>query len=114
VCWRAGGSAGRATGRLVSGPASQPVGDHRDRLVCGDLTVRYLAEAKQGLLIYFFSAAELTALFADHFTPVLPLRLQRTWRDPARPVVPVRSHLTPEQLTPSARWGSQNCVSVSL
>jgi hypothetical protein len=51
----------------------------------GGLTVRYLAGPKQGLLIHFFSATELGALFADPFTPVLPLRVQRTWRSPPRP-----------------------------
>lgn len=51
----------------------------------GGLTVRYLAGPKQGLLIHFFTSAELDALFAGEFTPVLPLRLQRTWRDPPQP-----------------------------
>jgi hypothetical protein len=51
----------------------------------GGLTVRYLAGPKQGLFIHFFSATELGALFADHFTPVLALRLQRTWRTPPQP-----------------------------
>lgn len=48
----------------------------------GGLTVRYLAGPKHGLLIHFFSAAELSHLFADGFTPVLPIRRHRTWRTP--------------------------------
>jgi SAM-dependent methyltransferase len=51
----------------------------------GGLTVHYLAGPKQGLLIHFFTATELGALFADRFTPVLPLRVQRTWRTPPQP-----------------------------
>ncbi|HUY52594.1 MAG TPA: hypothetical protein VMV92_43980 [Streptosporangiaceae bacterium] len=51
----------------------------------GGLTIRYLAGPKQGLLIRFFSDIELDTLFAGHFTPVLPLRRQRTWRDPPQP-----------------------------
>jgi hypothetical protein len=48
----------------------------------GGLTVRYLAGPKQGLLVHFFTGAELDALFAGGFTPALPLRLQCTRRDP--------------------------------
>jgi 2-polyprenyl-3-methyl-5-hydroxy-6-metoxy-1,4-benzoquinol methylase len=51
----------------------------------GGLTVRYLAGPKHGLHIHFFSAKELDALFTGSFTPVLPTRLQRTWRDPPQP-----------------------------
>jgi SAM-dependent methyltransferase len=51
----------------------------------GGVTVRYLTGPKQGLLIHFFAATELDALFADRFTPVLPLRMQRTWRTPPQP-----------------------------
>jgi SAM-dependent methyltransferase len=51
----------------------------------GGLTVRYLAGPKEGLYIHFFSAAELNALFAGYFAPVLPLRLQRTQRMPPQP-----------------------------
>jgi hypothetical protein len=51
----------------------------------GGLTVRYLAGPKQGLLIHFFTATELDALFAARFAPVLPLRVQRTWRTPPQP-----------------------------
>lgn len=51
----------------------------------GGLTVRYLAGPKQGLRIHFFSAAELNALFADRFTPVLPPRQQVTWRVSPQP-----------------------------
>ena len=38
--------------------------------------------ARDGLSIHFFSAEELAALFTCSFTPVLPPRLQHTWRDP--------------------------------
>ena len=51
----------------------------------GGLTVRYLTGPKQDLLIHFFADAELGELFAAGFTPVLPLRLQRTRRDPPQP-----------------------------
>jgi SAM-dependent methyltransferase len=51
----------------------------------GGLTVRYLAGSKQGLLIHFFTAPELEALFATEFVPVLPLRVQQTWRTPPQP-----------------------------
>jgi hypothetical protein len=51
----------------------------------GGLTVRYLEGPKQGLLIHFFSAAGLGVLFCGGFTPVLPLRLHRTWRPPLQP-----------------------------
>ena len=51
----------------------------------GGLTVRYHAGPKQGLLIHFFTATELDALFAGQFAPVLPLRVQRTWRTPPQP-----------------------------
>lgn len=51
----------------------------------GELTVRYLAGPKRGLLIHFFSATELDMLFADCFAPVLPLRVDRTWRTPPHP-----------------------------
>jgi SAM-dependent methyltransferase len=51
----------------------------------GGLTVRYLAGPKQGLLIHFFTATELDALFAGQFAPVLPVRAQRTWRTPPAP-----------------------------
>ena len=50
----------------------------------GGLTVRYLAGPKQGLHIHFFTE-ELDDLFTASFTPVLPLRLQQTWRDPPQP-----------------------------
>jgi SAM-dependent methyltransferase len=51
----------------------------------GGLTVRYLAGPKEDLHIHFFRAVELNALFAGHFTPVLPLRRQRTPRIPPQP-----------------------------
>jgi SAM-dependent methyltransferase len=48
----------------------------------GGFTVRYLAGPKRGLLIHFFSAAELAALFpAPAFAPVLPTRPRSTRRD---------------------------------
>lgn len=37
-------------------------------------TIRYTAGPKAGLLIHFFDQAELTALFAEEFQPVLPPR----------------------------------------
>ena len=46
----------------------------------GGLTVRYLAGPKRHLLIHFFSAAELGALFGSGFEPVVPVRSQHTWR----------------------------------
>lgn len=51
----------------------------------GGFTIRYLAGAKQGLLIHFFTSAELDALFASGYTAVLPPRLQVTRRDPPGP-----------------------------
>jgi SAM-dependent methyltransferase len=48
----------------------------------GEFTVRYLRGPKQGLLVHFFASAELEALFADGFTPVLATRLQQTQREP--------------------------------
>jgi SAM-dependent methyltransferase len=47
-----------------------------------DFTLRYLAGPKRGLLIHFFSKAEVAWLFGEAFRPVLPLRLHRTWRQP--------------------------------
>jgi SAM-dependent methyltransferase len=51
----------------------------------GGFTVRYLAGPKAGLLVHFFARAELTALFADGFVPVLAPRLDRTVRTPPQP-----------------------------
>lgn len=48
----------------------------------GGYTVRYLAGPKSGLLIHFFAADELLAFFADGFTAVLGLRIDRTRRKP--------------------------------
>jgi SAM-dependent methyltransferase len=48
----------------------------------GGFTVRYLAGPKQGLLIHFFTRAELDTLFPEGYTPVLPPRLQVTRRVP--------------------------------
>lgn len=50
----------------------------------GGFTVRYLAGPKQGLHIRFFTSTELDELFAE-FTPILPLRVQQTCRDPPQP-----------------------------
>jgi hypothetical protein len=62
-----------------------PAHEVTERGTDGGLTVRYLAGPKQGLLIHFFTATELGALFANQFTPVVPLRAQRTWRTPPQP-----------------------------
>lgn len=51
----------------------------------GGLTVRYLTGPKQGLHIHFFASTELDELFANYFTPILPLRVQQTRRDPPQP-----------------------------
>lgn len=51
----------------------------------GGVTVCYLAGPKQGLHIHFFSSPELNVLFAGHFTPVLPPRLQPTRRASPQP-----------------------------
>jgi hypothetical protein len=52
----------------------------------GGFTVRYLAGPKRGLLIHFFSAAELGGLFpASDFVSVLPLRPDSTRREPPAP-----------------------------
>jgi SAM-dependent methyltransferase len=47
----------------------------------GGFTIRYLEGPKAGLPINFFSEGELVDLFSG-WEPVLPLRLQQTWRDP--------------------------------
>jgi hypothetical protein len=65
--------------------AARPRHEVTERHPDGRLTVRYLTGPKQGLLIHFFADAELGELFAAGFTPVLPLRLQRTRRDPPQP-----------------------------
>jgi SAM-dependent methyltransferase len=52
----------------------------------GGFTIRYLAGPKAGLLIHYFSAAELGALFnPPRFQPVLPPRIDQTWREPPEP-----------------------------
>lgn len=53
-----------------------------ERHADGGFTVRYLAGPKRGLPVHFFSAGELTALFAGGFRPLLPPRLHRTVRTP--------------------------------
>jgi SAM-dependent methyltransferase len=50
----------------------------------GGFTIRYRAGPKEGMLIHFFSAAELQGLFAG-FDPVLPLRIDQTRREPPGP-----------------------------
>jgi hypothetical protein len=50
----------------------------------GGFTVRYLAGAKAGRLIRFYSRAEVTALF-EGWPEVSPLRLDQTWRTPPAP-----------------------------
>ncbi len=52
----------------------------------GGFTIRYLAGPKAGLLIHYFSAPELDGLLgAPRFEPVLPLRIDQTWREPPQP-----------------------------
>ncbi|NUP46298.1 MAG: class I SAM-dependent methyltransferase [Catenulispora sp.] len=48
-------------------------------------TIRYLDGPKRGLTIHFFDPEELTGLFRDAFTPVLPLRLVSTLRTAPAP-----------------------------
>lgn len=48
----------------------------------GSFTVRYLTGPKTGLDIHFFTAAELGALVAGEFRPVLAPRLDSTRREP--------------------------------
>lgn len=47
----------------------------------GSFTIRYLDGPKEGLPIHFFSQKELRNLLCG-WEGVLPLRLQRTWREP--------------------------------
>lgn len=51
----------------------------------GGFTVRYTAGSKAGVAVHFFSAVELSALFADGFSPVLPLRVHQTAREEPAP-----------------------------
>lgn len=51
----------------------------------GGFTIRYLAGPKTGLQIHFLSEPELTDVFGDHFTPVLPPRLDQTYRTAPQP-----------------------------
>lgn len=51
----------------------------------GGFTIRYVTGPKTGLQIHFFSQTELTTHFADNFHPVLPLRLDQTYRRPPQP-----------------------------
>ena len=57
-------------------PEHEVIEQHGD----GGFTVRYLAGPKENLQIHFFASEELSELFEAEFEPVLPLRLQRTWR----------------------------------
>jgi SAM-dependent methyltransferase len=47
----------------------------------GGFTVRYLAGPKTGLDIHFFAARELAVLFVG-YEPIVPPRLDQTWRTP--------------------------------
>lgn len=67
----------------AAGTDVRPAHEVTERHADGGFTVRYLAGAKHGLLIHFFSEAELAGLLAGGFVPVLPLRCDRTWRTPA-------------------------------
>jgi len=63
-------------------PAHQVTEDHRD----GGFTVRYLTGASAGQQVHFFSAAELGELFgAGDWQPVLPLRIDQSWRTAPEP-----------------------------
>jgi len=44
----------------------------------GGFTIRYLDGPKTGLEIHFFTAAELTGLMGEDFSPVMPLRFDST------------------------------------
>jgi hypothetical protein len=61
--------------------------DHEvtERHIDGGFTIRYLAGPKSGLQVHFFSESELTGLFENGFHPVLPLRLDQTYRQPPQP-----------------------------
>jgi SAM-dependent methyltransferase len=48
----------------------------------GGFTIRYLAGPKSGLQVHFFSESELAGLFEHDFQPLLPHRLDQTWRQP--------------------------------
>jgi SAM-dependent methyltransferase len=71
----------------VNATATDVWPDHEvtERHPDGGFTVRYLAGPKQGLLIHFFTGAELDALFPAGYIPVLPPRLQVTRRVPPQP-----------------------------
>jgi SAM-dependent methyltransferase len=51
----------------------------------GGFTVRYLAGAKAGLPIHFFSEGELRSAVPSDFTEILPPRLDATRREPPAP-----------------------------
>jgi SAM-dependent methyltransferase len=67
----------------VNADATDVLHDHRvsEQAVDGSYTVQYLDGPKKGLFIHFFSRRSLTALFADGFTPLMPMRLSVTQRD---------------------------------
>jgi SAM-dependent methyltransferase len=56
-----------------------------ERDVSGSFTIRYLAGAKAGLPIHFFSEAELRSAVPSDFTEILPPRLDATRREPPPP-----------------------------
>lgn len=58
--------------------------DHERTETAGDggFTVRYLSGPKAGLDVHFFTAGELEGCVGDGFSPVLPLRLDRTPHHP--------------------------------
>jgi SAM-dependent methyltransferase len=53
-----------------------------ERAPDGGYTVRYHDGPKNGLAIHFFSQQELSDLFAERFTLILPLRIQTMTRQP--------------------------------
>ena len=75
----------RAGPRAHTGTDIWPEHGVTERHPDGGLTVRYLAGPKRHLLIHFFSAAELGALFGSGFEPVVQLRPQHTWRATPEP-----------------------------
>jgi trans-aconitate methyltransferase len=67
----------------VNADATDVFHDHRvaEQAADGSYTVQYLDGPKKGLFIHFFSRRSLTDLFADGFTPVMPMRLSVTRRN---------------------------------
>ncbi|WP_083989028.1 class I SAM-dependent methyltransferase [Devosia geojensis] len=48
----------------------------------GGFTALYLDGPKRGLEVHFFGASEIADLLHPWFDPILPLRVQQTWRKP--------------------------------